>query len=290
MDLLAHAQEFWVMNWFTVVTGVVGIAASWLFTSLYFRKSAQKKQIWYTRQQSPLMRRLIDDFQISYQGQLVKNPYLAQFIVWNSGNVTINGEDIAAAAPLQFQLSSGRFLSGTISKSSKPEIAPITVVTSDAVRLEFDYLDPGDGIVVEIVADSLPNSDMLIELFGTIKGQYKQIKYVRAYRSHQQYLTATAIRYMFILIGIIFVSVAAISLFFGNGLIYYLLEPRTTLSAGPAVVLVTAIYGLILICMSFLVQRKKLPKTLLDADDDDAPKTLGQTARTVATDLLSILR
>ena len=99
---LEQVQSFWDANWLTIVTFVVGVAASWLFAWLYFKKAAQQKRLWFSRQQSPIFQKLVEDIGITYRGNPVTNPHVAEFVVWNSGNTTIRAADIPANAPLKF--------------------------------------------------------------------------------------------------------------------------------------------------------------------------------------------
>ena len=100
-------------------------------------------------------------------------------IFWNSGEKTISREDIAEADPLRFSIGNdGEVLSTTILKSTR-DVSNINIKPDPAipnhVQLDFSFLDPGDGAVVEILHTSKESEPNFL---GTVRGLPKGIKNV----------------------------------------------------------------------------------------------------------------
>jgi len=265
---LQQAQSFWDANWLTVVTFVVGVAASWLFAWLYFKKSAQQKRLWFSRQQSPIFRKLVEDIGITYRGSPVKNPHIAEFVVWNSGNTTIRATDISANAPLKFSADDMKFLSAEITQVTKEVSNTKAIVHDNYVEIQFEYLDAGDGFAVEMVADQSPESDIIqrpdIALVGTLIGQSAPPVRVRAYLSKEQYYFVTVFNYTIRVMGTIMIGVGGYVLLFNDTAVANAISyPLKYDKFFPILFL---IYRVILILMSLLLRRRRPPFALMRTD------------------------
>jgi len=111
-------------------------------------------------------------------------PRVTQSLVWlwREGRGTIKGSDVVTADPITINVPTGdRILDAALLAQSKPTNAvSIELVPDDpeaGARLAFEYLDPRQGAVIEVLHTA--ESPELIELTGTVMGMPKGIVRVR---------------------------------------------------------------------------------------------------------------
>jgi len=92
-------------------------------------------------------------------------------IFWNSGKALLRGADIVQEDPLRCEFSEGsRVLAARIIKNSR--VANKFALDNQAefphkLMIAFDYLDPGDGAVIEVLHT---DTKRYPEIVGTVKG------------------------------------------------------------------------------------------------------------------------
>ena len=100
-----------------------------------------------------------------------------QVVFWNAGRATIRGEDIVKSDPL-------RLLFGKEAQILRVRIPRVTRKTLDfraentfdpgnEVQFSFDYIDSGDGAVIEVIHTS---EERHPQVLGTIRGIPKGIR------------------------------------------------------------------------------------------------------------------
>jgi hypothetical protein len=100
--------------------------------------------------------RFKDDLKIYFQGQPVPTVTSSRFWIWNGGNTLIRSSDIASSDRLRVTLPpDATILQFTIGKSSRPVNNARFVLPEGSVNhegfLDFDFLEPTEGFVVELV-------------------------------------------------------------------------------------------------------------------------------------------
>ncbi|WP_218187312.1 hypothetical protein, partial [Pseudomonas sp. CHM02] len=109
---------------------------------------------------------------VQYNGISIPRLTKSILIFWNSGENTVNGEDIVAKDPLRFHVGDdGQILSAVILKSSRA-VNDFSIFRSPEFRVNelaftFNFLDAKDGVVVEILHTS---TDRKPSVTGTLKG------------------------------------------------------------------------------------------------------------------------
>lgn len=110
-----------------------------------------------------------EEISISFGLVEVKQVTTSSFILWNSGNRTIHGSDITTLDPLRIELSgAGKILKWAVSHKTRDvngwsfERGPL-----DRLQISFDFIDPGDGVRLEVTHDAVGRDT---HLRGTIKG------------------------------------------------------------------------------------------------------------------------
>jgi hypothetical protein len=113
---------------------------------------------------------LPSNVEIRYDDKIV--PRIARTLVsfWNAGNATLQGADIVDKDPLHLQYGkSTKVLSVTVLRTTRSVLGVRAVASPHDARmvdLNFDYLDPQDGALIEILHTGTGSPKLL----GTIKG------------------------------------------------------------------------------------------------------------------------
>lgn len=153
-----------------IIIGVVGIIFSIVF---YIKSLRAKRPVWRIRSNN-----LISDYQniltkllISYDGNQVADLTVSKIVFWNSGQETIDRDDIQTANPLRVIVAEGLAFLDVKVLQSCGDSANFSVRVSDdrgAVFLDFDYLDKNHGALIQVVHNGKKSED--ISIVGDIKG------------------------------------------------------------------------------------------------------------------------
>lgn len=111
----------------------------------------------------------IEKLNIQYDGETIDNLSASKFYIWNSGNTVINTSDIVDSRPLCIKnTGSSTILDARILKiSEETNRFTISRATKGMVELTFDYVDSGEGLVLQILHDGVSQD---LELDCKIKG------------------------------------------------------------------------------------------------------------------------
>ncbi|MGW9531024.1 hypothetical protein ACWHAM_25625 [Paenibacillus terrae] len=153
--------------------GLVGIVFGGIIgytISLYF-KSRKKLSF----QSNSLLFHITKRYPISYSKQY-KGIYTSKltrsiYFVWNSGNQVIERNDISSIEPLRIGVKgNSQIIDAKLLKTCRE--ANNIRVTSDneQAKLTFDYLNPNDGCVIEIIHTSKKRPFIVGEIKGISKG------------------------------------------------------------------------------------------------------------------------
>lgn len=168
--------DFLSKNWIGTLIGIAGIVIS-IIVSYYFYKKSQVKCI--PAYQTKKIRIIdienrinIDNVDIKYNNRKVNRLSKVYLVFWNDGNKTIDGKDIVDKDKLRvtFNSEDGEILSTKVIKVTRNvnefRVIPNKEKVNEAL-IEFNFLDPSDGAVVEIL-HSLKKSEL--DINGSIKG------------------------------------------------------------------------------------------------------------------------
>ena len=116
------------------------------------------------------------EVEVRYRGTPIPRLISSTVWIWNAGKKTVRSADIVAHDPLQFHFC-GEVLNVRIRKVTR-EVIRITADTpgemQETVRCGFEFLDPGDGCVLEVLHTG---SDEVPKCTGTIIGFPKGLQY-----------------------------------------------------------------------------------------------------------------
>ena len=116
------------------------------------------------------------EVEVRYRGTPVPKLISSTIWIWNAGKKTVRGADVVAHDPLRFRFG-GEVLEVRIKKVSREAVrikADTSGETGKTVRCDFEFLDPGDGGVLEVLHTGSAEAP---ECAGTIIGLPKGPQY-----------------------------------------------------------------------------------------------------------------
>lgn len=114
------------------------------------------------------------EIDVLFNKQPVPRLTSSRIVFWNSGNSTVHGNAIVSGDPLRCEFDDGSILKAHVIKATRPVIN--FSVSADAAipiaTFTFDFLDPSDGAMIEILHTSEKRNPKLL---GTVRGVPKGI-------------------------------------------------------------------------------------------------------------------
>ena len=158
------------MTWVGIIVGIVGVVLTW---------RARRPNVVALQSHNVAMigggAVFPDDVEVQYRGTPVPKITSSTVWVWNAGKQTVKGSDIVAHDPLRLRFG-GKVLNVRVKKVSR-HVLRITAEASDeaseTVSWGFEFLDPGDGGVLEVLYTGPAEPP---ECSGTIIGLSKGIR------------------------------------------------------------------------------------------------------------------
>ncbi len=166
--------NFFNQAWVGSFIGLVGITVGLIGLVLY-RLSRNIAEPSYQNSSLRLIgekeNNLPKEVEVTYNGRVVERLTKTTLIFWNNGTAVIDGKDIIASDPITIVFDKNdNILSYKILKCTK-NVNNFSIVKYDdhpyQLLLNFDYLDPKDGAVLEILHDG---REKYPRITGTIKG------------------------------------------------------------------------------------------------------------------------
>ena len=158
-------------GWVGSLIGLAGIVAA----SITYLLTRQRAILAYRTLGERLLghaeAKLPDDVTVQFRGRPIPRLTRSLVVVWNAGEKTIDGTGIVVTDPLRLEVSEdAEMLSANIIKCSRP-VTQMTVSTSTekphTAALNFDFLDPGDGAVIELLHSGEKRYPTIL---GTVRG------------------------------------------------------------------------------------------------------------------------
>lgn len=110
----------------------------------------------------------IPKLEIKFEDKIIQELSSTIFYIWNSGNDIINRQDMVVTKGLKIGSAKSQILDAQIIKQSDESNAfNISKCTSEIVEIEYDYIDSGEGVKLQILHTGSGN-ELFVE--GKIKG------------------------------------------------------------------------------------------------------------------------
>ena len=146
-----------------------------------WNKSKRKKELSCYKNSYTIVKggkSLLPDLELKYKNEQIQELVITKYAIWNSGNEVLQGSDVVELKPLQVSCNGEktRILDVKIlQESDDTNQFVIADVDKEHARIEFDYADPKDGIVIQIMHTG-EAQDIIVE--SKIKGR-KNVKILK---------------------------------------------------------------------------------------------------------------
>jgi hypothetical protein len=156
--------------WFGSALGILGILAA----IVTYKLSQQRALPAYQQRGLALLghnkTELPSEVEVRYRSRAIPRLTKSVIVFWNAGEKTIHGQDIVSSDPLRIETCEpSEVLSSVIIQSSRDAINFKIGLPSkgNSIPIVFDYLDSGDGAVIEVLHTSTTRT---CTIRGTIRG------------------------------------------------------------------------------------------------------------------------
>lgn len=166
---------------FIVFCSLIGLFSFVLSIIFYFKSKRVKKLSYIVRNFNVIDDSVskIEDLGVTYKGMEVKSLSVSKFGIWNEGNETINGTDLVKNDRLRIAVTKGvEILDWKVISHTKlaNDIIIEGIPDSENIAIEFEYLDPNDGILLQVYHTGINKTDIYLD--GSIKGITKFVNHI----------------------------------------------------------------------------------------------------------------
>ena len=274
-------KAFLNQNWVSSLVGITGVVTA-IIGLLLYRASRIRAQLVYqvraTRILGSKERSLPEEVEILFKGRSISRLTKTHIIFWNSGNATVNGDNIIAHDPLRLEFSEAtQVLAVTVphvNRTPNKFIATTDSHSPNKIICSFDYLDPGNGAVVELLHNA---PERYPKVKGVIRGvpegplnwgyilppsrvqrvPFPFIKLSMSYNPRKFLLVAVLLGILMVALGLLLRFTQAV-------------EPGQSPSKVPWVFFIFGLFYLCLSVLAFWVTRRRFPRSLLFEDLQDS--------------------
>ena len=103
-----------------------------------------------------------DDIEITHKGERINSLTVTNFAIWNSGKKLIDESDIIPSYPLCIRvIDDSKILSAQITEFVEPTnmfVVSNRQASDKAIHISFDYVDSGEGVVIQVLHTGNANS------------------------------------------------------------------------------------------------------------------------------------
>jgi len=159
-----------MLNFISFLIGVIGIILAFIF---YYKSLREKKPTFNMITFGLIDNKLstINNLEIKYNANLVKNLSLTKVAFWNSGKESIRKSDIATNDQLRIVAKNVIIYGFEIIIYSEVNEIITTLINEELINISFEFLNQNDGIVLNIYHSGNKNEDLKLE--GTFIGSKK---------------------------------------------------------------------------------------------------------------------
>ena len=177
-------------GWFIMlISGMAGALFTFIIGYIFYRKSQVGASLSYQTRSLKIIEKskqiLPKEIKIFFGDKIVTYLAKTDIIVWNSGKTTLRGNDIVHEDLLRLEFDKEEeVLQSYIMKITRDVNKFTSEIRSDfpnIVDCNFDFLDPGDGAVIEILHT---DKELYPAIRGTIRGLSKGIIYCGSISSY----------------------------------------------------------------------------------------------------------
>jgi hypothetical protein len=149
-------KEILNQNWIGTLIGILGFLVGiigiilWYASKSRSRLAAQANSLELVGPNAAFP----SDLEFLFKGHKVPNVTLSRIPIWNIGNTTVKGDQITSSDPLRIITSAGSTILEATIRAYTRQVNGFTCTSrpvSNEIACQFDYLDPGDGALIQII-------------------------------------------------------------------------------------------------------------------------------------------
>ena len=203
----------------------------------------EKKEFSYIQKSNTLLHKKkgkFDKLSVSYNGQEIEDLCVSRFTIWNSGNKTLNENDMVASKELTVTaLGDNKILDvELIAYSEETNNFFTQIIDEHTVKIFFEYADKKDGVVIQIIHTG---TDESLKIECKIKGGNPIKNFVnetvpnaiRKYARQDLFDKITVVISCIMMIFLFFMAVANTIAIFKTDLQYILFVPKEASKTQP---------------------------------------------------------
>jgi hypothetical protein len=170
-------KEILNQNWIATAIGVVGAVVGVIGVILAYSFKSKSRLAAQTNTLELIGRNAIlpNGIEFLFRGNKVPKVTLSRVAIWNIGNTTIEGKQIVTSDPLRIVISQGSDVLEATVRSRTREVNHVSCTSrpgaANEVECRFDYLDPGDGALIQLIH----TGNDIVKVLGTLRGVPKGI-------------------------------------------------------------------------------------------------------------------
>lgn len=158
--MLTKLMDSPIARTFLAIIAILGFA----YAIFCQQKNKERKEFSYYLKSNTLIERKKSKFEklsIAYNEQEIESLCVSRFTIWNSGNRTLNHTDMVKSRELTISASDDSKIldAELIACPEETNKFSIEMINEQTAKIQFDYADKKDGVVVQIIhtgtADSL---------------------------------------------------------------------------------------------------------------------------------------
>jgi hypothetical protein len=262
--------NFLSQNLIGVSIGIIGIVLGIIGIALTIKSRVSASLSYQTRSLEIIEKSkqiLPKEITITFGDKIVQRLTKTEVILWNSGRTTLHGIDIVAEDPLRLEFSKdAQILQTRIIKSNRDTnkfTSIIRVNSPNIVDFSFDYLEPGDGAVVEILHT---DKELYPKIQGTIRGLRKGAKYSGYIPSYSGSRTISKYKLLRRFYTVIFFFLS-IDIFIMGLIMLIISKAKKPMSIefspfGSWFLIIISTLSIVLILLDLWLYRRRFPKSL----------------------------
>ncbi|MDB4869720.1 MAG: hypothetical protein JWL97_724 [Gemmatimonadales bacterium] len=212
---MKELAEFLAQPWIGTIIGVVGIVIATILAFSYRPRPRLAAQINTLDLVGPNAV-LPDGIEFVFRGSTVPKVTLSRIALWNIGNTTIRRDQIVGNDPLRIALGdNGSVLETSVlafSRKANDVTCFTRAQTVGEVECTFDYLDPNDGALIQIIHTGTNSLSVLGTLRGVPKGVLRIDTPQKKKEKQTREMSAFAARLIALILGFVGLVVIGIAL------------------------------------------------------------------------------
>ena len=147
-ELMENPYAWAILSICTIVALIFAVY-TWIVGKKKMELSCFYNTLWVVKAGKSVIPKL----SLSYEGQAIDDLTVTKYVIWNSGNEVLNRSDIVRVCPLQIVSDGNAQIldAQIIVQSDVTNAFKILEKKDKCVKLEFDYANVGDGIILQIL-------------------------------------------------------------------------------------------------------------------------------------------